>query len=162
MNLKITTEPSPILHRVASAVAIIDLNTDSMKQFVTDLTAIMYSADGVGIAAPQVGHSIRMCVIAANYSPLGDKRDLVLVNPIWTKLSLLKKFDEEGCLSVPNIYGQVKRYTKIKVRALDSAGHPIEFVAKDFCARVIQHEVDHLDGVLFIEKAKNLRKIVKE
>jgi peptide deformylase len=121
----------------------------------------MYAKDGVGLASVQVGESKQLCVIAKNYNTLNKKQDLCLINPSWTKLSVFKAWDEEGCLSVPGVYGKVKRYTKIKVQALDSNGKLLEFVAEDFFARIIQHEVDHLNGILFIEKAKNLHQIDK-
>ncbi|MFA6486711.1 MAG: peptide deformylase [Candidatus Magasanikbacteria bacterium] len=159
MILPITTEPNPILHQVGARLSVAELKSDKIQKFIIDLTETMYQADGVGIAAPQVNQSIQLCVIAKQYSGRGAGADLVLVNPVWTKMSVLKKTDEEGCLSVPHIYGKVKRYTKIKVKALDSNGRPIEFIAKDFPARVIQHETDHLNGILFIEKAKDLHKI---
>jgi len=159
MILKIITDPNPILHKVGAQIAPADLKSEKIKELIADMAETMYSSDGVGIAAPQVNESIQLCVIAKQYNPLNANEDLVLVNPVWVKQSILKKTDEEGCLSVPNIYGQVKRYTKIKVKALDQSGRPIEFIAKDFSARVIQHEVDHLNGILFVEKAKNLHKI---
>ncbi|MFA7653602.1 MAG: peptide deformylase [Candidatus Magasanikbacteria bacterium] len=162
MILKITTEPNPILHKVGAQIAPTNLISGKYNQLIVDMVETMYADDGVGIAAPQVGQSIQLCVIAKQYNPIDAKQDLILINPVWEKLSILKKTDEEGCLSVPNIYGKVKRYTKIRVKAFDQAGKPISFIAKDFPARIIQHEVDHLDGILFIEKAKNLHKIEKE
>ncbi len=118
------------------------------------MTETMYKSDGVGIAAPQVGASIMLCVIAKQFA--GTKTDLTLVNPVWEKKSLLKTSDTEGCLSVPGVFGEVKRYKKIKVNALDRDGNKIEFLANNFFARIVQHEVDHLNGILFIEKAKNV------
>jgi len=118
------------------------------------MTETMYKSDGVGIAAPQVGVSIMLCVIAKQFAT--TKEDLILINPVWEKKSVLKTTDTEGCLSVPGIFGEVKRYKKIKVQALDKNGARIEFLANNFFARIVQHEIDHLNGVLFIEKAKNL------
>jgi len=161
MILKIITDPNPILHKKGADLTGADLKSDKIQKLIADMAETMYSSDGVGIAAPQVEQSIQLCVIAKQYNALNANKDLVLVNPVWVKQSVLKKTDEEGCLSVPNIYGQVKRYTKIKVKALDKTGRPVDFIAKDFSARVIQHEVDHLNGILFIEKAKNLHKIEK-
>ncbi len=162
MLLPILTEPNATLRKVGAPIAPADLLSGKYKQLIADMAETMYSSDGVGIAAPQVRESIQLCVIAKQYNPMNLDQDLVLINPVWEKLSILKKTDEEGCLSVPNIYGKVRRYTKIKVKALDKTGKPVNFIAKDFPARVIQHEVDHLNGILFIEKAKNLHKIEKE
>src|SRR3989339_597061 len=90
------------------------------------------------------------------------KRDLVLVNPAWKKTTTKTAWDMEGCLSVPGIYGEVKRYTEIKVTALSETGAPLQFKANKFFCRIIQHEVDHLNGILFIDKARNLQEIDKK
>jgi peptide deformylase len=156
MLLKITTEPNPILRKVGKQITKDEIGLRKFKKFIKDLTETMYIRDGVGIAAPQVGESIMVCLIAKDFTPTKEK-DLVLINPIWEKKSITKITDEEGCLSVPGVYGLVKRYKKIKVKAMDERGNEICFKAEDFPARVIQHEVDHLNGILFIDKAKHLR-----
>ena len=154
MLLPIATEPNPILHKKGAALTAADLATPKIKKLIVDMTETMYKSDGVGIAAPQVSESLLLCVIAKKYA--GTKEDLVLANPVWEKKSVLKTTDDEGCLSVPGIWGEVKRYKKIKVQALDKNGRPIEFVAENFFARIVQHETDHTNGILFIEKAKKL------
>jgi len=159
MLLEVTLEPNPILHKKGRDITVEELNKPEMKKLIKNMTETMYVKDGVGIAAPQVGQSLQLCVIAKKFSPLNQNEDLVLVNPVWKKMSILKAWDTEGCLSVPLIYGEVKRYTKIKIQALNQHGEKIEFEAKDFPARIVQHEVDHLNGVLFIEKARKLQKI---
>lgn len=158
MRLPIVTNPSKILHQKAEVINPADLALPKIKKLIANMIETMYSADGVGLAAPQINESIQLCVIAKEYSALGKNEDLVLVNPVWQKKSILAVWDAEGCLSVPEYWGEVKRYKKIKVKALDQFGRPIEFEAKDFPARVIQHEVDHLNGILFVEKARNLKK----
>ena len=160
MLLNILTEPNSLLHQKAKEIDLASCNMDELKNIAANMIETMYLKDGVGLAAPQVGHSVRLCVISKNYA-LDQSRDLVLINPQWSKLSISKAYDEEGCLSVPNVYGQVKRYKKIKVKALAPDGRPLEFGAEKFFARIIQHEVDHLDGVLFIEKAKNIHGLEK-
>ena len=130
-------------------------NSPEIKKLAGDMIETMYAKDGVGLAAPQVGQSLAICVITGKYT--SDKTDLVLINLEWEKMSLRKTVDEEGCLSVPNMFGEVKRYKKIKVRGQNIKGEKIEFPAEDFFARVLQHEIDHLNGILFIEKAKKLR-----
>lgn len=156
MLLEIFKEPNPILRKVGKQLTKEDLGSKKFKKFIKDLTETMYIHDGVGIASPQVGHSVMLCVIAKDFSPTKEK-DLILINPVWEKKSIAKTLDEEGCLSVPGIYGLVKRYKKIRVKALDEHGKEICFEAVDFPARVIQHEVDHLNGILFIDKAKKIR-----
>lgn len=157
MLLPIVTEPNQILHTVAEDLTLEEIKEPKFKKFVTNMIETMYLRDGVGLAAPQVNISKQICVISKAFSP--TKKELVLINPVWQKLSILKTTDAEGCLSVPNTSGEVKRYKKIKIKALDLSGKPIEFIANNYLARIIQHEVDHLNGILFIEKAKNLRHI---
>ncbi len=159
MLLEVTLEPNPILHKKGRDLTVAELSKPEMKKLIKNMVETMYVKDGVGIAAPQVGQSLQLCVIAKKFSPINQNEDLILVNPVWKKMSILKAWDTEGCLSVPLIYGEVKRYTKIKVQALNQHGEKIEFEAKDFPARIVQHEVDHLNGVLFIEKARKLQKI---
>lgn len=158
MKLEIITEPSPILHRVSKQVALGEIGSKKIQELIADLVETLYAQDGVGIAAPQVNVSLQVCIISKNANK--DKaKDVVLINPKWEKASVIKEWDEEGCLSVPKIYGQVKRFKKIKVMAYDESGKKIQFIAEGLFARVIQHEVDHLNGILFIEKAKNLHKM---
>ncbi|MFA5062059.1 MAG: peptide deformylase [Patescibacteria group bacterium] len=158
MKLEIITEPSPILHKVSKQVAIGEIGSKKIQKLIIDLTDTLYAQDGVGIAAPQVNESLQVCIISKNANK--DKaKDIILINPKWEKASVIKDWDEEGCLSVPKIYGQVKRYKKIKVAAYDESGKKTQFIAEGLFARVIQHEVDHLNGILFIEKAKNLHTI---
>jgi peptide deformylase len=159
MIYDIVTDPNPMLHKRSADVDPSTISSREMQKFMKDMVETMYVKDGVGLAAVQVGKPMQLCVIAKNYTP--QKEDLVLINPTWKKLSTHTNEDEEGCLSVPGLYGKVKRYSKIQVNALDRKGKPIEFVAEEFFARIVQHEYDHLDGHLFIEKAKDLHRIDK-
>lgn len=160
MILKIFIDPHPILHQKTAPVASADLPTAEFKKFIADMKETMRAKDGVGLAAPQVGQGVAVCVIHAKYAR-GEESDadLVLINPTWEKITRKKEFDDEGCLSLPGIFGKVKRYKNIRVRALDEKNQAIDFLANDFFARIIQHETDHLQGVLFTEKAKNIRQI---
>lgn len=160
MKLNVITEPNPILHQVAKPVDFVKTDKSALKKLIHNMIETMYAHDGVGFAAPQAGVPLQLCVFAKNYSFDGQK-ELVLINPKWEKLSIAKNTDTEGCLSVPNMYGEVKRYKKIKVRAQDINGQPLEFYTDTFLARIVQHEIDHLNGVLFTEKAKNLKKITR-
>lgn len=108
----------------------------------------MRRSQGIGLAAPQVGVSQRLIVIAFQKEPL------ILFNPEISKKSFKKESGEEGCLSVPGVFGLVKRHYKISVAALDKSEKKINFVAEGMLARVIQHEVDHLNGILFIDRIK--------
>jgi len=159
MVLEIITEPNPILHKKGRELTMAELKTPEIKKLIKDMIETMYVKDGVGIAALQVGQSIQLCVIAKKFSSLNQNEDLILINPVWQKTSILKNWDEEGCLSVPKIYGEVKRYNQIKVQAINQYGEKIEFKAKDFPARIIQHEIDHLNGILFIEKARKMHSV---
>lgn len=138
------------------------------QQFIDELITKMYADDGIGIASPQVGKNIRLVVIGKQAFPkklkihkgiIDTSHDLVLVNPTWQRTSKKEDWDEEGCLSVPKVYGKVKRWRDITVEALDRSGQVIAFQASNFFARVIQHEYDHIEGILFIDKAKDIHTI---
>lgn len=123
----------------------VDVINDRIKVLVQDMFDTMYEADGVGLAAPQIGILKRVIVVDVGDGPVG------LINP-----EIIEKegsaIEEEGCLSVPGEVGNVERPQKIKVKALSIEGKQIEFEAEDLFARAICHEIDHLDGVLFIDK----------
>lgn len=161
MIMNIVTIPTPTLRDRSIEVTRDFVMLPETQQFIQDLVLTMYADDGIGIASPQVGNNIRICIIGREATP-DKKHDLVLINPIWTKTSRRTDWDVEGCLSVPKIYGKVKRYTQIHVEALDAKGEKISFDATKFFARVIQHEVDHLDGILFIDKAKDTYTVEKK
>lgn len=161
MILPITKEPNPLLHKVSKDLTMEEINSKEIKEFTKDLIETMYAKDGVGIASVQVGNPIQLCIIAKDFTP-DKKTDLILINPKFEKKSVLREWAEEGCLSVPNTYGSVRRFKKIKVSALNHKGEKIEFMATNFFARIIQHEIDHLNGILFIEKAKKLHTFKKE
>lgn len=163
---KIFTYPDPILRRKVEPVTNFD---DSLKQLARDLVDTMYDAPGAGLAANQIGECLRVVAIDVSENDT-VKKPLVLVNP-----EIIGKegcqVDEEGCLSVIDFTAKVERYNKLLIRAQDLAGKPLEFPAEDFFARVIQHELDHLDGVLFIDHLtplkrmlykKRLKKILRE
>jgi len=160
MILPITIEPNPLLHQVSKNLTAEEITSKKTQEFLGNLIETMYAKDGVGIAAVQVGNPIQMCVIARDFTPQ-KLNDLVLINPTFEKVSVLRSWDVEGCLSVPTIYGSVRRFKKIKVTALNAKGEKIEFVATEFFARIVQHEIDHLNGILFIDKAKKLHTFSK-
>lgn len=155
MILPILKLPTPSLREKSTEVDLETLKQTTIQSFIDDMIPTMYDDDGIGLAAPQVAKNIRIVVIgkAADDSL---KDDIVLVNPEWTRVSKKTNSDVEGCLSVKNMVGKVKRYSDIHVRALDRHGKKLEFDAHKYFARVIQHEVDHLNGVLFIDRAYDL------
>jgi len=131
----------PILREQTTLVPEI---TDVLQTLIDDMFATMHAAEGIGLAAPQVGRSERLAVIQVDDAPL------VIINPEIVSTAGRAKA-EEGCLSIPEIYGSVERPERIVVRALDRNGTPFELEASGLLARCIQHEVDHLNGKLFID-----------
>ncbi len=149
--LPILRYPDPRLHKVAKPVQIVD---DRIRQLVQDMAATMYDAPGVGLAATQVDVHERVIVI--DVSEEGNELR-VLINPeiIWRSED--QKVYEEGCLSVPGIYDEVKRAASIRCKALDAQGQPYEFEADGLLAVCVQHEIDHLDGKVFVEYLSMLK-----
>ncbi|NLP18756.1 MAG: peptide deformylase [Firmicutes bacterium] len=137
----------PILRQKAESVPKV---SQKIKDLLTDLTDTMYAAPGVGLAAPQIGVSKRVIVI-----DVGEGL-LQLVNPVLLSQSG-NEIATEGCLSIPGIVGDVNRATEVVVRGLNNKGRRIEIRASGFLARALQHEIDHLEGILFIDKATNIR-----
>lgn len=154
-KLTILTEPNPLLRREGRDLSLVELNSPSIQTLIKDMVKTMYEADGVGLAASQIGENINLTVIAVKNG------ELVLVNPKILKYGLIKEKGEEGCLSVPGVWGMVKRSKHIKVNALGLDGEQYSFKANGFFSRVIQHEVDHLNGILFIDKAEKIVEIKK-
>lgn len=139
----------PILRQVAEPVPLEEIPTPDFQRLCDDLIASMRTHDGVGLAAPQVHVSRRLVVF------LLDDEDgpMVLVNPVITPLGTATNTAYEGCLSLPGLRGRVARSTRIRVDARDRTGARFAFEAGGWAARVVQHECDHLDGVLYIDRA---------
>jgi len=125
--------------------------TDALRSFINDMFETMYAAEGIGLAAPQVGRRERVAVVDV------DDRPLVLVNPEIVARGGSAKA-EEGCLSIPEIFGSVERAERVTVRAVDRDGVAFELEAEGLLARCIQHEIDHLDGKLFIDYLSMLKR----
>ena len=153
--LSIIIHPNEILKMRSREIDRVFLLSEDTQRLIKEMVPTMRAAEGVGLAAPQVGENVRVCIIAKEADPTLTG-DLVLANPTWQKLSRKYKTDTEGCLSIPNTWGKVKRWLDIHVDALDENGNPLSFDAHNLFARVVQHEVDHLDGILFIDKAKDI------
>jgi peptide deformylase len=149
-HLPIVTLPAKTLRERSSEVDVSRIPTADFQHFVDDLITSMYAADGVGIAAPQVGRNERVFIVNEKTGPKA------YINPEILKMSEDTQDSEEGCLSVPGTYGLVKRAKKIRFRALNRHGRRVEFDAKGYIATVYQHELDHLNGILFIDRAEKL------
>jgi len=144
--LKIITIPNPILRKKSKEINFKEINTRDFAKLVSAMGKTMIKTDGAGLAAPQIGKSIRLAVINSKDGPI------CLINPKITRKSWARELGQEGCLSIPGIFGQVKRHKKITVAYYNQAGKKIKQVAQGLMARVMQHEIDHLDGILFIDK----------
>jgi peptide deformylase len=162
MLLKIVKYPDPVLSQPGEPVT--EFN-DELRRLVADMFETMYAAQGIGLAAPQVGISKRLTVIDLSLGK--DPKDkLVLINPEVIS-SEGRLYEEEGCLSFPEIREKVVRAAKVRIRAQDEHGKWFEMDGEELLSRAMQHEIDHLDGVLFIfrmsplKRNLNLRKIRK-
>lgn len=151
-KLKILRYPDPRLHTVARPVAAVD---DRIRRLVDDMLETMYDADGVGLAATQVDVHERVIVIDTSESR-DDPR--VLINPELTARSEETSLSDEGCLSVPAIFDKVKRHTRVSVRALGRDGQVHDFDADGLLAVAVQHEMDHLQGKVFVEYLSALKR----
>lgn len=144
--LPIKTYPDPVLREPAKPVAVIDAK---LRQLAADMIETMQDANGVGLAAPQVGVSLRMAIV--DFDPEnGDPR--VLINPVITKRMGRKELGDEGCLSFPGLRSRVKRNPGVVCEAQNLDGEIVEYQAEGLSARAVQHELDHLDGQLFVDK----------
>ena len=143
--LKIKTYPDPILKKVAEPLT--KFGSEEQKIF-DDMIQTMYESDGVGIAAPQVGISKRILIASPTMTP-GE--EYVFVNPEIVEQQG-RQLSLEGCLSLPGISGEIPRAKTIRFRAFDRKGNSVEMTVKDFFARILQHEIDHLNGVLLIDR----------
>lgn len=143
--------PDPRLRTIAKPIVNFD---DNLQTLIDDMFDTMYHARGVGLAAPQIGVSLRLSVIDI----IGDKsHQLVIINPEIIAFEGEKQF-EEGCLSVPGAYDTVTRAEKVTVKALDRMGKPFEIQAEGLLAECLQHEIDHLNGKLFVDLLSPLKK----
>ena len=140
----------PVLRRPAKKVSRVD---DSIRRLIADMTESMYAAQGVGIAAPQIGVGLQVVIFGLDHNPRYPDAEpvphTVLVNPLLTPLGDDMEEGWEGCLSVPGMRGVVPRYVRLRYQGRDEHGNPIDRVASGFHARVVQHEYDHLIGVLY-------------
>ncbi len=147
--------PDPRLKRVSEPVAEV---TDELRTLAQDMCDVMYDEPGIGLAAPQLGEAVRLIVVDTEWTEDGQDRDpLVVVNPELTDPDG-KIVWNEGCLSVPDFNADVERAERITLRGTDLDGNPIEERAEGLRAVCFQHEIDHLDGVLFIDRISRLKR----
>lgn len=151
MQLPLVPSDDPVLHAKASRIA----DPTSVRQLAADMIETMIVEAGVGLAAPQIGKSIRLFVAGV------DKDYQAYVNPEIVWLSTQLATAEEGCLSLPRLLGDVERATEVELHAFDLNGKKVTVRVDGLLARVFQHELDHLDGILFPERMKDLSKLRK-
>lgn len=158
---KIAQIGHPVLRVPARPVTLDELKTRAFQQLIDDLIETMRDANGAGLAAPQIYESVRLVALEVNKNPRYPYKPAipltVLVNPVVTPLSDEKFDNYEGCLSVPNIRGKVKRFAHVRVTGLDREGKLFEQIARGFTAGTYQHELDHLDATLFVDRVEDPR-----
>ena len=159
---RIYLSDEPILRKKAKKVR----QFDGLQELVDDMVETLHAANGVGLAAPQIGVPRRIIVVQLpeDFEEPEAGRLFVMINPEIVEASEDQEIDDEGCLSVPGFVGEVPRATAISLRAQNVRGKPFRFEASGYLARVCQHEIDHLDGVLFIDRVtapEKLRKLTK-
>jgi peptide deformylase len=150
--MKIEKLGSEVLRRPAEEVAEID---EKLRLLIQDMFETMYEAEGIGLAGPQVGISRRVCVVDLAD---GEHPPMALINPRIVESGSVKEKGEEGCLSIPGITGLVNRPAEVVVEALDGEGRPVRIEADGLLARCLQHEIDHLDGILFMDRISPLKR----
>lgn len=155
--LKVARMGHPILRKRARALDRREIKSDGFQQLIDDMLQTMAEYHGAGLAAPQVHLDLRLFVALQDAD--GEVEPIVLVNPEIEVVGDEIVEDWEGCLSIPDVRGKVPRAREIAVRALDRNGSRLEFKASNFPARVIQHEYDHIDGILFLDRMKSLQSL---
>ncbi|QQR89529.1 MAG: peptide deformylase [Myxococcales bacterium] len=159
MILKIAQIGEPVLRKTADKLSIETLLSEETQSFIDSLVETMRHANGAGLAANQVFMPLQICAIEVHNNPRYPYKPniplTVLVNPILSPLDDATFINYEGCLSVPNLRGEVPRYIKLRVQAWDRHGGPIDEVVHGLKAATFQHEVDHLNGKLFLDRVEN-------
>jgi peptide deformylase len=169
--VKIVERDNPILRQRAQEVSIEEIGTPRIQKIIQDMKGALSSQDdGVAIAAPQINVPLRIFVVSGKVlgfmkdeeSEKFDHQDLVFINPKITKFSREKEDMEEGCLSIRYLYGKVRRSKKVQLEALDEYGSKINRGASGLMAQIFQHETDHLNGILFIDSARDVEDVPPE
>ena len=164
--LRIAQIGHPILRQPTRMLTQAELLSEEIQSFLDDLVETMREANGAGLAANQVYQSLRICAVEVRNNPRYPYRPniplTILVNPILTPVGDETFINYEGCLSVPELRGQVQRHCQIQVEAWDREGNPISTVVKGMTAATYQHEVDHLDGKLFLDRIDDPTSLVTQ
>jgi len=161
MLLQIAKMGHPILRGTNETIGAEDLLDPAIQRLIDDMIETMREAPGVGLAAPQINISQQLAVVEYAESEEEDNEDappkpkklFVLINPEITKASEEKVIGVEGCLSIPGLLGEVERHESVQVKALNRHGNPVKLKVEGWMARIFQHEIDHLNGVLFTDRA---------
>jgi peptide deformylase len=158
--LKVARLGHPVLRQPADPVPVEDIRTPEVQRLIDDMVETMREYNGAGLAANQVHTLKQICVIEVKDNPRYPEAEsiplTVLINPVVTPLTTETEDGWEGCLSVPDMRGVVPRYTSVRLEAHDREGNRVDVVAKEFLARVIQHETDHLRGVVYLDRMNDL------
>ena len=163
MILKVARLGFPSLRTTAQPVAADKIKTPESQRLIDDMVETMYEYNGVGLAAPQVHLPLQLAVLEVRnhprYPDMPEVPLTVLINPEVTIVDRTTIDEFEGCLSIPDLRGLVPRFKELRVRALGRNGEQLDFVARDFHARVVQHETDHLKGEVYLDRMPNLRQL---
>ena len=159
--LKVARLGHPVLRQKAQPVPVDEIRSASIQRLIDDMVETMREYDGAGLAANQVHTLLQIAVIEVDANPrYPDAAPIpltVVINPVVTPLGEEREDGWEGCLSVPDMRGMVSRHTAVRLECYDREGNPVDLVAKDFFARVIQHETDHLNGIVYVDRMSDLR-----
>lgn len=157
--LKVARMGHPVLRSKTRPLTPTEVREAGTQRLIDDMLETMHEYSGIGLAAPQVHASVRLFVAGIDGERGGTLRVLPFINPEISPVGDAVDEDWEGCLSIPDIRGRVPRHREILVKALDRRGKPLEMVLKGFPARVVQHETDHLDGILFFDRMTSLESL---
>ena len=159
--LKVARLGHPVLRERARPVPVADIRSAGIQQLIDDMVETMREYDGAGLAATQVHQPLQIAVIEVEANPRYPDAPgiplMVLINPVVTPLTDEMEEGWEGCLSVPDMRGMVPRVTAVRLQCYDREANPVDLIAKEFFARVIQHETDHLNGIVYLDRMRDLR-----
>jgi len=159
--LKVARLGHPVLRQPAQPVPVADIRSAEVQRLIDDMVETMREYDGAGLAANQVHTLLQIAVIEVETNPRYPEAQAipltVVVNPVVTPLTDEREDGWEGCLSVPDMRGVVSRHTAVRLECYDREANPVSLVAKDFFALVIQHETDHLNGIVYVDRMRDLR-----
>ena len=156
--LKIARMGHPVLRAPARSLDPSEIGAPAIQRLIDDMFETMREYEGIGLAAPQVHQGLRLFVAGVD-DPDASLPPIVMINPVVDPVGSAVDEDWEGCLSIPDVRGRVPRPVEIRVTALDRTGRPVAMTADGFPARVIQHETDHLDGVLFLDRMRSFESL---